>query len=175
MRAKIGIAVVISALTIIAVARHFGMSRALASDDGSKAQIAALENRLVDAYTKMDVKAAMAFYVDDKETVFFEDTLPFQLKGLESLRNYNEGFYKNLKVTQFHPRLEAMSIVVSGDLAAAHFILPIKWTDKNGSHLERGRGTHIFKKIDGKWLIWHEHFSVPFDPATGKAVLDATP
>ena len=175
MRARFGIAVVISALTIVAVARHFGVSRALASEDDDKAQIAALEDRLTDAYTKMDVKAAMAFYVDDKATVSFEDTLPFQLKGLEALAKYNEGFFKNLKVTKFHPRLEAMSIVVSADLAAAHFILPIQWTDKNGSHFERGRGTHIFKKIDGKWLIWHEHFSVPFDPATGKAVLDAKP
>jgi ketosteroid isomerase-like protein len=113
--------------------------------------------------------------LDDKDAVFFEDSLPFQFKGVDSLRKFNEDFYQNLKVSQFHARVEAISIEVSGDLAAAHFILPITWTDNNGKHFERGRGTHVFKKIDGKWLIWHEHFSVPYDPTTGKAVLDAVP
>jgi quercetin dioxygenase-like cupin family protein len=49
------------------------------------------------------------------------------------------------------------------------------WTDKSGanSHRLRYRYTQILKRADGKWLIWHEHLSVPYDPETGKAVLDA--
>jgi uncharacterized protein (TIGR02246 family) len=175
MRAKIGIAVVISALTIVAVAREFGVSRALASDDDDKAAIVTLERQLIAAFNKMDPGAVMSFYMDDKDVVFFEDTLPFQLKGTNALRKATEDVYKTLQVTQYHASVEALAVEVSGDLAAAHFFVPIRWTDKNGKHFERGRATHVFKKIDGKWLIWHEHFSVPFDPATGKAVLDATP
>jgi hypothetical protein len=71
MRAKIGIAVVVSALTIVVVARQFGVSRALASGDDDKAAIVTLESRLVAAYSKKDVNAVMAFYVDDKDAVFF--------------------------------------------------------------------------------------------------------
>jgi len=66
-------------------------------------------------------------------------------------------------------------VVVDGNLAAAHYMLPITWTDKAGAHSELGRYTQVLKKVNGKWLIWHEHFSVPYDPATGKAVLEAKP
>ena len=48
-----------------------------------------------------------------------------------------------------------MSIVVSGHLAAAHYVLPVSWRDKSGAHSERGRYTQILKKVNGKWLIWH--------------------
>ena len=175
MRAKFGIAVVISALTIVAVARHFGVSRALASEDDDKAQIATLEKGLTDAFNKMDPGAVMTFYMKDADAVYFEDILPFQIKGWDSLNKGTRDFYKEMKVTQWQASVEALSVEVSGDLAAGHFIVPIKWTDKYGKHSELARGTHIFKKVDGKWLIWHEHLSVPFDPATGKAVLEATP
>jgi ketosteroid isomerase-like protein len=50
--------------------------------------------------------------------------------------------------------------------------MTVDWTDKSGTHTERGRYTQILKKTNGKWRIWHEHFSAPYDPATGKAVLD---
>jgi hypothetical protein len=33
------------------------------------------------------------------------------------------------------------------------------------------RTTDCVRKVKGKWLIVHEHNSVPVDPATGKADL----
>ena len=43
---------------------------------------------------------------------------------------------------------------------------------KSGVELSiHGRGTDVFRKIDGQWKIVHEHFSVPADPITGKAEL----
>lgn len=38
-----------------------------------------------------------------------------------------------------------------------------------------GRGTIGFEKIDGRWLVTHEHASAPFDPMTGKACMDLKP
>jgi len=35
--------------------------------------------------------------------------------------------------------------------------------------------TLCFKKIDGNWLIAHEHVSVPADLASGRAALDLKP
>jgi len=37
------------------------------------------------------------------------------------------------------------------------------------------RATVCYRKIDGKWMIVHEHFSVPFDMETLKASLDLKP
>ena len=32
-----------------------------------------------------------------------------------------------------------------------------------------------FSKIDGAWVVTHEHVSVPFDMETGKAACDLEP
>ena len=36
-------------------------------------------------------------------------------------------------------------------------------------------GEHSYRKINGKWLLTHEHSSVPFDAETGKASLAIKP
>jgi ketosteroid isomerase-like protein len=161
------------ALAIVAMSWMVAGSRALASGASDKAEILALNKRIADAIGKKDLNAVMACYVDDKDIVFFEDTIPFQFKGTSTVRNYIQDLFAN--ASQIHDGIEEMSIVVSGDLAAAHYILPVSWTDKSGVHSERGRYTQVLKKVNGKWLIWHEHFSVPYDPTTGKAVLEAKP
>ncbi len=37
------------------------------------------------------------------------------------------------------------------------------------------RATPGCRRVDGAWRIVHDHESVPFDPATGRPVLDLTP
>lgn len=42
----------------------------------------------------------------------------------------------------------------------------------NGQHTQVVfRQTDFLKRIKGKWLVVHQHISVPYDPATGKAQL----
>jgi ketosteroid isomerase-like protein len=50
------------------------------------------------------------------------------------------------------------------------------WNDKDGKKVEIAvRVTDGFQKIDGKWLIVHEHVSVPIDLNTGMADLASKP
>jgi len=37
------------------------------------------------------------------------------------------------------------------------------------------RVTLCFGKVDGKWMVTHEHVSVPFEPQSGQASLDLEP
>jgi ketosteroid isomerase-like protein len=37
------------------------------------------------------------------------------------------------------------------------------------------RATDVYRKVNGKWLIVHEHYSAPIDLATGKADLTSKP
>src|SRR5258706_15523954 len=71
--------------------------------------------------------------------------------------------------------MESVDVLVSGDLAVVHCILHNTWTDKSGEPSETSRYTQVDRKDGGKWLIWHDHASFPYDPATGKAVLNAKP
>jgi ketosteroid isomerase-like protein len=42
-------------------------------------------------------------------------------------------------------------------------------TDKEGKQVQLAvRVTDVYRKSQGKWLIIHEHVSVPVDLATGK-------
>ncbi len=148
------------------------VSNARASSDSDKAQIAAMNQQIMAAFNKRDPSAVMAFYSDDPDAIFFEDTIPFQMnKAVLSKAN---GEIKSMP--DFHARMEAIDIVTSGDLAVMRCIIRGKWIDSKGiMHTQTSRYTQIDRKEGGKWLVWHEHFSVPFDPATGKAVMNAKP
>jgi hypothetical protein len=43
--------------------------------------------------------------------------------------------------------------------------------------VSRGDGAPLFAfgKTNGKWMIVHEHFSAPFDPESGKSLLNLEP
>jgi ketosteroid isomerase-like protein len=159
----------VSMLTGAAIAWLAATHHAVASSVDERAAIAALNRSITDAIQRRDVDAVMAGYVDDPDITFFEDTTPFELRGRRSIRRYIEELVAGGSGIQ--DRLESPAILVSGALATAHYTLIVNWTDKSGTHAERGRYTQILMKTNGKWRIWHEHFSVPYDPATGKAVL----
>jgi ketosteroid isomerase-like protein len=147
------------------------MTHAQAPRESDQAEVMALNQRLIAAYNSKDVSAIMAFYSDDPNAVFFEDTIPLQVNKA-ALTKANELFKS---VSDFHARMESVDVLVSGDLAVAHYIILTTWTDKSGTHSQTSRYTGVDRKEGGKWLVWHEPISVPFDPATGKAVLDAKP
>jgi ketosteroid isomerase-like protein len=71
--------------------------------------------------------------------------------------------------------MESVDDAVSGDLGVVYSFILSTWTDKNGTHSQTSRYTQVDRKEGGKWFIWREHFSVPFDLATRKAVLNAKP
>jgi ketosteroid isomerase-like protein len=164
VRALISVSLAIVGIGVVAA------THAQATSDSDKAEVMALNQHLITAYNSKDVSAIMAFYSDDPNAIFFEDTIPLQFNKA-TLAKATEMFYKS--VSDFHARVESVDVLVSGDLGVVHYIVLNTWTDKSGTHSQTSRYTGVDRKEGGKWLVWHEHFSVPFDPATGKAVLNA--
>jgi ketosteroid isomerase-like protein len=160
----IPVAIVTFVLTFMPGATSFAQS----TDENA---IIALDNRLVDSFNKLDVKKFNRCYVDDYKAVFFIDTTPLQIVGSGAWFKLNDDFIHSVRSMDM--KIKDLVIAVGGDLAGTHSILSMDWTDKQGAHHEVGRYTQILKKIDGKWVIWHEHFSLPYDPATDKIVRDA--
>ena len=61
-------------------------------------------------------------------------------------------------------------------MAFAHSLNRLSGTLKNGNRSGFWvRATFCFRKIDGDWLVAHDHVSVPLDVETGRAVLDLEP
>jgi ketosteroid isomerase-like protein len=63
-----------------------------------------------------------------------------------------------------------------GNLAYGHGIFQTAGNDKDGMPLDLTlRVTDVYRKVNGKWLVVHEHVSWPVDLATGKADLSSKP
>jgi uncharacterized protein (TIGR02246 family) len=144
-----------------------------AAAPSDKAEIAALERRFAAAFNAKDVNRIMSVYA--RAGLFVYDATPPRAyvgwaaykKDFEGL--FKEGFPGAIKFT-----LSDLSITTSGDMAYSHSIQTI---DAPGNAIPKlvVRVTDVYRKTDGKWLIVHEHVSVPVDVATGKGDLLSTP
>lgn len=69
-----------------------------------------------------------------------------------------------------------LQVTATGDLGFCSFLYHVGGTLKAGGQVDMWvRATLCFRRLDGRWRIVHDHESVPFDPATGLALLDAEP
>ena len=67
-----------------------------------------------------------------------------------------------------------LDITVRGNVAYGHSIQHATLTDKKGKKMDfTVRVTDGYKKVNGGWLISHEHVSVPIDFNTMKPDLKA--
>jgi ketosteroid isomerase-like protein len=69
-----------------------------------------------------------------------------------------------------------LEIETGGDIAFSHSLNRIAGTKTDGEKPDVWvRSTVGYRKVDGTWLVTHEHYSVPFDMKTLEASLDLTP
>jgi ketosteroid isomerase-like protein len=69
-----------------------------------------------------------------------------------------------------------LTSTVGDDVASAHSLNRISGALRDGTRsVFWVRWTPCFRKIGDKWRIVHHQVSVPFNPATGRAGLDAGP
>jgi ketosteroid isomerase-like protein len=84
----------VAGLAIVGIAALLRSSRLAYSAQSDKAEIVEFDRLLIDAYSSRDIDAVMKFYIDDKDAVFFEDTIPFQFEGKRALGKFNAGFFR---------------------------------------------------------------------------------
>jgi ketosteroid isomerase-like protein len=69
-----------------------------------------------------------------------------------------------------------MQVVVDGDLAVAWGLNRMNAELADGQHVESwSRGTRVFARRNGDWVMVHQHVSYPYDPTTGEAKTDLRP
>ena len=140
------------------------------------ADIKAMADRFIKALQTRDVNAIMAFYVPDASLFVFDVTPPRQYVGADAYRKDWEGLLGLFPgpITATTTNIDVTA--GGGDLAWAHSIQNIAGTMKDGKKLDLTvRITDGYKRVNGQWLIAHEHVSVPVDVLTGKADLTSKP
>src|SRR5262245_39768714 len=128
---------------------------------------------LLQAVRAMDLERVKPIFAP--EMVSFDIVPPLQhLRAEAKWKNWADVF------TAFQPPLgyevRDLTITVGDEVAFGRSLNRISGTLKNGSKADYWvRWTTCFRKIDGSWLMAHDHVSVPVDVESGKALLNLVP
>jgi ketosteroid isomerase-like protein len=140
-----------------------------------EAQIRALEHRFAVAFKAKDVDSIMANYDHSQNLVVFDITPPREYVGWNAYKKDWQDFFDSIgPIALFE--VKDLTIHAEGSLAYSfsfqHYVAKTK---TGGSRDLTVRVTDAYRKIDSKWLIVHEHVSVPVDLQTGKPDLQSKP
>jgi ketosteroid isomerase-like protein len=115
----------------------------------------------------------MAHYAP--EVITFDIVPPLASKGADNYRKSWEMWFDSIE-GPIEYEMRDLTINASGDVAFCHSLNHVSSVSKKAGKEETWlRATVGFKKINGEWLVTHEHVSLPFDMETGKAALDLEP
>jgi uncharacterized protein (TIGR02246 family) len=138
-----------------------------------QAAIRVLEDKFAAAFNAKDANAIMALYSSGDDLVVFDIEPPRQHTGwADYKKDWDDTFaaYPGPVVFQVND----LAVTVGGDVAYSHSIQSASMTDKKGKKTTLTvRVTDGYKKVNGQWLIAHEHASIPVDLATMKGIPDS--
>ncbi len=128
---------------------------------------------LAKAVTAKDLDGAMSFYAPD--IVSFDLNPPLGYAGADAKRRaWREAFAGFSGPMTYE--VSDLNVMAQGDLAFVHSFNHVSSTLAGGQASDMWvRWTACFRRIDGVWLIVHDHVSVPADLEHGRAVLNLKP
>lgn len=141
----------------------------------NEAEVRQLLDRWVKAFRAKDIDGVMAVYAPGTAVVAFDVVPPLERVGNKPYRKNYEDFF-----AMYEGPLECefrnLRIVAGKDVAFIHSLERVGGTLKGAQKSDLWlRATSGLRKMNGKWLIIHDHISVPADFETGKAALDLEP
>ena len=138
-----------------------------------EAQIRALIEERVKAIREKDVGALMSHHAPD--VVTFDALDPLRYVGAGAVRERADEWLSRYQGAIGY-EVRDLGITAGGGVAFCHYLYRVSGTMTNGREVDMWvRSTVCFRRTNGKWMITHEHTSVPFDAASGKASVDLKP
>jgi ketosteroid isomerase-like protein len=121
----------------------------------------------------MDLERVKPIYAPD--LLSFDIVPPLQHLGAEAKwKNWADVFTAYQRPLGYEIR--DLTIISSDDVAFGHSLNRISGRLKSGNRSDYWlRWTTCFRKIDGDWLIAHDHVSVPLDVESGRALRNLEP
>jgi len=167
--------VVTLSLSALAPAQQSARNAGTTSVNKNEAEIRALWEQWAKAFKARDLDAIMALYAPGDAVVGYDIVPPLQYAGKDAYRKDYAEFLAQY-VGPIEVEYRDMRVVADDHVAFIHALERLSGTMKNGQKTDFWlRATSGLRKIDGKWLIVHDHVSVPVDFDTGKALLELKP
>ena len=143
---------------------------AKASDESA---IRELMNDRVKAIRAKDINGLMANHAPG--VLAFDLLDPLQYTGSDAVKKHAEQWLSSFQ-DPIGFEMRDLNITADNDLAFCHSLNGVNGTKTDGEKIEMWwRATVCFQKMNGKWMVTHEHNSVPFDMNSGKALLNLKP
>lgn len=127
-----------------------------------------------EAIREGDIKNIMKFYSDD--IIAFDMMPPLEFAGKEKYQKSWEECFTNYFKFPVNFDYERQKFTIEGTIAFTHTFVHMSGDPINGEEKVNiwMRNTTCLKKIGDKWLITHEHNSVPLNNET-KGMTDLHP
>lgn len=136
-------------------------------------QIRTIIEARVKAIRDKNVNALLSNHAPDVRS--FDLLNPLQYTGADTVKERTEKWLSSYQGSIDY-EIRDLEITTGEAVAFCHYLYRVSGTLTGGENVEMGaRATVCLRKIDGNWMIMHEHQSAPFDVATGKASLDLKP
>jgi ketosteroid isomerase-like protein len=124
-------------------------------------------NRLVQALRAKDIEALMAHYAPD--TVVFDLRPPPKIASAEAYRKNFEAWFASVD-GPINYEMHELVVTVRDDLAFCHSLSHVRSQRTKGESADYWvRVTSGLRKMSGRWMITHEHISMPIDLQTMQA------
>jgi ketosteroid isomerase-like protein len=139
----------------------------------TESEIRALLDSRSEAIRIKDIDRLMSFYSPD--IVYFDVVPGLQYTGSAALRPRFLEWFGGFKGS-IGQEIGDVNIVASGDIAVAFMLIRAGGTLKNGHEVGYWvRATSCFQRSNHRWLVTHEHVSLPVDLESGSPATDLVP
>lgn len=143
------------------------------SKASNQARIRELTEAVTEAVHSKNLDGLMTNYAPD--VVSYDALDPLQYVGQAESRKRAEEWFSSYR-TPIGFEISDLSITAGDDVAFCHYLYHVSGTLNDGGKVDMWvRSTVCYSKIDGKWMITHQHTSVPFNGESGKASLNLKP
>ncbi len=128
---------------------------------------------LAKAVRARDIDGLMSCYAPN--IVSFDIDPPLRYAGTDNKRRAWQAVFAAYAGPVGY-EVRDLNVTADDELAFVHSVNHVQGTLANGHDSDLWvRWTACFQRIDGVWLIVHDHVSVPADLPHGQAVLNLTP
>ena len=120
-----------------------------------------------------DIDGVLSLYATN--IVSFDLDPPLRYAGADNKRRAWQEFFA-ARTGPIGYEVHELDVTAEGELAFVHSLNHVSGTLANGHTSDLWvRWTACFRRINGVWLVVHDHVSVPADLRNGQAVLNLTP
>ena len=166
MKSRIGLLAVVAGALLAAPVR---------ADSADDQAIRSIQSSLAEAFNAKNIDGIMKVYAPGDTLVVFDVMPPRQFNGAAEYRKNLQSLFAFLK-GPIKFSISDLVILTDGDVSYSRSIQHINSTDPNGDPYSLiVRLTDVYRKINDKWLIIHEHASVPVNLQNEKPDLLSKP